>query len=158
MGVQIINKDVSVILQIIDKEKANISNVMGVGGWSGGGIDVTPDPTPDWGGDYTSANPVYSNTVQVLGINTPITLAINVTSNDGGTLTVGVNNTNEYGGTETTFTLDPTTFEVSNEQYVTFKWIGDNPGYAFGFYITNQSDSDTTLGGNVTLITDSGGP
>lgn len=161
MGVQILNKDVSLISQILGKAKASISNVMGATGWGEappGGGDVTPDPTPDWGGDYTSTNPVYSNTVQVLGIDTTITLAINLTFSDGGTLTVGVNNTNTYGGTETTFAIDPTTFEVSNGQYVTFKWIGDNPGYTIGFYITNQSDGDATLGGNISLATDAGGP
>lgn len=37
MGVQILNKDVSVISSILSKPKANISNVGGVGGWAGGG-------------------------------------------------------------------------------------------------------------------------
>jgi hypothetical protein len=37
MGVQIINKDVSVVSSIIGKLKASIANVIGKTGWSGGG-------------------------------------------------------------------------------------------------------------------------
>ena len=49
MGIQILNKDVSVISSIAGVAKANISNVVNTTGWSGGG-DVTLNPTPDWGG------------------------------------------------------------------------------------------------------------
>ena len=34
MGVQILNKDVSVISSIMGKDKANISSVFGIGGWA----------------------------------------------------------------------------------------------------------------------------
>lgn len=37
MGVQILNKDVSVISSITNIAKARISNVFGIGGWAGGG-------------------------------------------------------------------------------------------------------------------------
>lgn len=36
MGVQILNKDVSIISTILSKPKANIGNVFGIGGWAGG--------------------------------------------------------------------------------------------------------------------------
>lgn len=36
MGVQILNKDVSLVSSIMGKDKANISSVFGIGGWSGG--------------------------------------------------------------------------------------------------------------------------
>ena len=37
MGVQILNKDVSVISSFLSKPKANIGSVGGVTGWAGGG-------------------------------------------------------------------------------------------------------------------------
>lgn len=37
MGVQILNKDVSVISSVLGRAKAGISNVGGIGGWAGGG-------------------------------------------------------------------------------------------------------------------------
>lgn len=37
MGVQILNKDVSIISSVLNKPKASISSIFGIGGWSGGG-------------------------------------------------------------------------------------------------------------------------
>lgn len=44
MGVQIFNKDVSVVSSIKGIAKANINNITGVGGWSGGGGPGTQGP------------------------------------------------------------------------------------------------------------------
>lgn len=156
MGVQILNKDVSVISSIMGRPKANISSIWGATGWSGGGADVTPNPTPDWGGAYTAFAPatiVDSNTIQVLGINTTITLGINVQTNDGGTLTVGVNTTNSYGGTITDISSGITTFTVSNNQYVTFRYDMSSFG-SYIFDVINQSDGNAILGTTVTMARD----
>lgn len=37
MGVQILNKDVSILSSVLNKPKANIGNIFGIGGWAGGG-------------------------------------------------------------------------------------------------------------------------
>lgn len=152
MGVQILNKDVSVVSSILSKPKATISSVNGIGGWTGGGVDVTPNPTPDWGGYYETASPVYSSTQQVTGINTVIKLGINILTNDGGILNVGINNSNSYGGTIIDISNGITTFPVNNNEYVTFKWEGSSPGYLISFDVINQSDGNVTLGTNITLV------
>ena len=41
MGIQILNKDVSIISNVMGKPKANIGSIFGTTGWAGGG-DVTP--------------------------------------------------------------------------------------------------------------------
>lgn len=119
----------------------------------GGGGDVTPNPTPDWGGYYIGV-PANSSTIQIQGINTPITLSMNLISSDGGTLTVGVNATNTYGGTITTYTTEPTNFTVNLNEYVTFRWVGGGIGYAISFDVYNVSDGNTRLGTNVILVYD----
>ena len=43
MGIQIINKDVSVVSSVLGKPKANISSILGKSGWSGGGAFVPGD-------------------------------------------------------------------------------------------------------------------
>lgn len=58
MGVQIFSKDVSVISSIINKAKANISNVVGVVGWSGGGGPASQGP--NYGSAASSDNSVGS--------------------------------------------------------------------------------------------------
>ena len=154
MGVQILNKDVSVISSIANVAKASIGNVGGIVGWAGGG-DVTPNPTPDWGGYYESELPVNSSTIQVLGINTPITLSINITNNDGGTLNVGVNTSNSYGGNITLLSdaTNPTnnTFIVNANNYVTFRWTNANPAWLISFNVINNSDGNAQLGNEVAL-------
>lgn len=155
MGIQILNKDVSVISRVTNIAKANIGSIFGKTGWSGG-ADVTPNPTPDWT-DNTSANPVDSSTVQIQGIDTPITLSMNLVFNsDGGTLTVGVNTSNSYGGTITTYTSEPTNFIVNPNEYVTFRWEGDFFEYAVVFDVKNISDNNTLLD-TVTLVRESFG-
>ena len=44
MGVQIINKDVSVVSSVIGKIKASISNILNTTGWSGGGGPASQGP------------------------------------------------------------------------------------------------------------------
>lgn len=89
MGVQIFGKDVSVISSIINKAKANISNVVGVVGWSGG-VDVIPNPTPDWT-DISGASPGQTNTQTISGINTSIILRIESDYNGFGQFRIFIN-------------------------------------------------------------------
>ena len=76
MGVQILNKDVSLLASVNGKAKANISSIFGATGWAGGGggPDVTPNPTPNWEEQGTFAG--ITDTVQILGITQPIELQI----------------------------------------------------------------------------------
>lgn len=118
--------------------------------------DVTPNPTPDWGGYYQTELPIDSSTIQVLGINTPITLSVNITYSDGGDLYVGVNTSNSYGGTITELVnfFGPTnnTFVVNVNDYVTFRYTNTNPGFTITFNVINNSDGNTQLGNEVTLV------
>jgi hypothetical protein len=115
--------------------------------------NVTPNPTPDWL-DNISLSPCDSNTVQIQGIDTPIVLFVDVIYGlDGGTLTVGVNTTNAYGGTITTVNATPPpTFTVNPNEYVTFRYINGFGTIIFDVY--NQSDSNTILDSGINLTVD----
>ena len=59
MGIQILNKDVSVISGVMGKAKASIGNIFGKTGWAGGGGTFAP-------GDFTFSSgttPYTTNTV-----------------------------------------------------------------------------------------------
>ena len=63
MGIQILNKDVSIISNVMGKPKANIGNIFSKTGWAGGGGGGTPFVPGDF--NFTDANsfPYTSNTV-----------------------------------------------------------------------------------------------
>lgn len=107
-----------------------------------GGTDVTPNAV-NWDDTYDWPSPIYTNTQQITGISTSITLEVEIVYADAFyTLEVGVNNSNSYGGTITDVTGGGT-FTVDNNQYVTFKLTG-----GFGlveFKVINNSDANTTL-------------
>jgi hypothetical protein len=44
MGIQILNKDVSVISNVMGKPKASISSIFGTTGWAGGGVPASQGP------------------------------------------------------------------------------------------------------------------
>ena len=69
MGVQILNKDVSVISSILSKPKANIGNVGGIGGWAGGGpasqgpfVPATAVEINDGYNNWVGVNNIQNNT------------------------------------------------------------------------------------------------
>lgn len=109
---------------------------------TGGGADVTPDAV-NWSDVTDFPSPIYTDTQQIKGISSSITLEVEIVFADSGyTLEVGVNNSNSYGGTITDVTGGGT-FTVDNNQYVTFKLTG-----GFGtveFKVINNSDANTTL-------------
>lgn len=107
--------------------------------------DVTPNPTPDWA-DVSDLPPVYSSTVQIQGINTPITLSITDVAGDGVSIDISVNTINAYGGTITTYSGPGTTFIVNPNEYVTFKaYDFPVPGTSAGFDVYNDSDGGAFL-------------
>lgn len=110
---------------------------------SGGGADVTPDDV-NWSDviDFPPG-PIYTDTQQIKGISTTITLEVEIINGDNYTLEVGVNNSNSYGGTITDVTGGGT-FTVDNNQYVTFKLSSSGFGFV-EFRVINNSDVNTTL-------------
>ena len=156
MGIQILNKDVSVISGVMGKAKASIGNIFGKTGWSGGGggADVTPNPTPDWGTVGYNDPVQYWNysQQQIQGINTTITLRTNYDATYS-TLWYAVSNTT-FGFSNGSPPMDQGftsisnggTFTVSNNQWVAF-------GGEFTFplpsdatvTVVNQSDGNSTL-------------
>lgn len=110
---------------------------------SGGGADVTPDAV-NWSDvcDFPG-NPIYTDTQQIKGISTTITLEVEIINGDNYTLEVGVNNSNSYGGTITDVTGGGT-FTVDNNQYVTFKLSSSSFGFV-EFRVINNSDVTTIL-------------
>ena len=159
MGIQILNKDVSIISNVMGKPKANVGNIFGTTGWAGGG-DVTPNAV-NWA-DVSSNNDdltwTYSER-QITGINQTITLQVEkdfpggvlyyfVSSNASAIVTgdatsatspigFGMNSIPLY------FPAFSGSFTVTNNQYVTFGTAG---GFSSGTVtVKNQSDSNTTL-------------
>jgi len=162
MGIQILNKDVSVISSIAGTAKASIGSIFGTTGWAGGG-DVTPNAV-NWANvsttSYEASTYTYSEK-QITGINQTITLQVEISNTAaGGTLYYFVSSNasaivtgdatsatspigfgmNSIASTYPTFTGS---FTVTNNQYVTF-------GAAVGcgtatVTVKNQSDSNVTL-------------
>ena len=144
MGIQILNKDVSVISNVMGKPKANVGNIFGTTGWAGGG-DVTPNAV-NWAnvtGEYSN---VTTSMLQITGITTSITLKVSFT---------GAQVNQKYSvqssaifGTGTAIANDGT-FTVSNHQYVGFRADCDDvcapPGKVSTWTITNVSDGNAVL-------------
>jgi hypothetical protein len=108
-----------------------------------GGTDVTPNAV-NWVDIYDGPSPIYTNTQQITGINTIITLEIQIIDSwDMSYLNVGVNTSNSYGGTITDIT-NGGTFTVNNNEYVTFEMAGNIFGNVT-FSVTNNSDANAVL-------------
>ena len=148
MGVQILNKDVSVITNVVGKPKANISNILGTIGWLGGGVDVTPNPTPNWPdatADGLGAS-VFSAMVQITGITQDITMSISFTP------TAAVDSFSYSNGTSSAFgsntvtnlTTSPTSITVAPNNYLGF-YLNSSYSTTRTITITNVSDSNTVL-------------
>ena len=160
MGIQILNKDVSIISNVMGKPKANVGNIFGTTGWAGGG-DVTPNAV-NWANVYDdSDNATYTYSErQITGINQTITLQVEVTNYGGGGLYYFVSsNASAIVTGDATSATSPIgfgmnsiplyfpafsgSFTVTNNQYVTFGTAG---GFSSGTVtVKNQSDSNTTL-------------
>ena len=159
MGIQILNKDVSIISNVMGKPKANIGSIFGTTGWAGGG-DVTPNAV-NWA-DVSSNNDdltwTYSER-QITGINQTITLQVEKDF-PGGVLYYFVSsNASAIVTGDATSATSPIGFgmnsiasgylvytgscTVTNNQYVTF---GASIGCGQStITVKNQSDSNATL-------------
>lgn len=147
MGVQILNKDVSIISSIVGRAKATIGNVGGITGWAGGGAIVTPSPTPNWiePVQYTPT----TNIQRITGITTPITL--NITWSGTITLanyTLGVYMDQNPSPTTIYTSTSPgtMTLTVNPNNYIQFFTSYYDPvSYTVNFTVTNVSDGNTVL-------------
>lgn len=141
MGIQILNKDVSVVSSVLGKPKSNISSILGKTGWSGGGSDVIPNPV-NWT-DITGSGTGQTNTQTISGINTNITLRIEADYNGNGSFNIFVNDV-EY---DMTFQLGDDGFYsqiVSNGNTIYFN--RSSSGFVSEYVtVKNTSDSNVVL-------------
>mgnify|MGYP003654156573 CR=1 FL=1 len=159
MGIQILNKDVSVISSVMGKAKASIGSIFGKTGWSGGGgADVTPNPTPNWADISIDENTgLYTTAVQqVQGISSPITLELSINNASFITIYYKVDGSAPSwtnGGTQwdgnsigwTQIISFPVTFSVSNNQYVSFGCTSLSLAVIRTLTVKNNSDGAATL-------------
>ena len=155
MGIQILNKDVSIISNVMGKPKANIGSIFGTTGWAGGG-DVTPNPTPSWAHIYYSnASATVVAVQQIQGITSTINLEVS-RSSGGFTMYYKIDNSapawqNGYGVYSLNFTSwtqitsFPVVINVSNNQYVSFGTAQDFVDTTATITVKNNSDSAITL-------------
>jgi hypothetical protein len=154
MGIQILNKDVSVISSVMGKLKASIGSILGTTGWAGGG-DVTPNPTPNWADIY------YNNTQfplvavqQIQGVTSTINLEVSRSSGDFNMYykidnsapawtNGGILNPITFVGWTQIMSF-PVVINVSNNQYVSFGCSSFNNTTAT-ITVKNNSDSAITL-------------
>jgi len=102
-------------------------------------VDVTPDPV-DFG-DPNTANPITSNLVTFTGINTTITIRVELAFSDGLlNLSYIKNNGIPQDRTESL----PFTVTISQNDTLQF-FIDNVPGGFTQLYIYNQSDGDALL-------------
>jgi hypothetical protein len=154
MGIQILNKDVSVISSIAGTPKASIGNLFGKTGWAGGG-DVTPNAV-NWANIYDPSSQSATVAVQqIQGITSTINLEVS-RSGDVFKIYYKIDNSAPAwtnGGPYGTFTSwteitsFPIVISVSNNQYVSF---GCRPGTFLQnatatITVKNNSDSAITL-------------
>jgi hypothetical protein len=163
MGIQILNKDVSVISNIMVTPKTSIGSIFGTTGWAGGGV-VTPSPTPNWPNPSNDSSGTTTTIgQQIQSITTTITLQISWTGTNAAAssqgLYIAVNTSNSYGGTIYTVQNGfntPTTgtysFTVNPNEWVFFRVTTSN-SVTRNLTITNTSDSAVTLD-TVTLTSD----
>ena len=157
MGIQILNKDVSILSNVMGKPKANVGNIFGTTGWAGGG-DVTPNPTPNWADIYYSAaSAPYVAVQQIQGITSTINLEVS-RSVSGFTMYYKIDNSapdwtnggQTFGqgfSSWTQITSFPVVINVSNNQYVSFgcNYPGFSVDIAFTSTITVKNNSDNAI-------------
>lgn len=100
--------------------------------------DVTPNAV-DWFDQFFSPLPITTNSQTITGIDTTITLRIDVTSDDGMNLQYSKNsgaNTNISNGG---------TISMSNNDTLLFNVNSGPAGGTIVFDVVNQSDSNTIL-------------
>ena len=154
MGIQILNKDVSVISSVMGKPKASIGSIFGTIGWAG--VDVTPNPTPNWADIYYSDTQLPLVAVQqIQGIASTINLEVSRSSagfnmyykidNSAPAWTNGgpLNPVTFVGWTQ--ITSFPGVINVSNNQYVSFGCSGTVTSTTATITVKNNSDSAITL-------------
>jgi hypothetical protein len=154
MGIQILNKDVSVISSVMVTPKARIGSIFGTTGWASGG-DVTPNPTPNWADiNYSNAQFPLVAVQQIQGVTSTINLEV---SRSSGGFTMYYKIDNRAPAWTNGGPLNPITFvgwteimsfpgviNVSNNQYVSFGCSGFTNTTAT-ITVKNNSDSAITL-------------
>jgi hypothetical protein len=167
MGVQILNKDVSIISSIGGRAKASIGNVGGV--TLAAATSITPNPTPNWA-NCSYNEPTNTSVVgmqQITGITQAITLSITTGAWTGTQQSLGYKVTTTAptwanGGSFTVslvgngFTIISSgdTFTVNPNEYVSFGIIQN--GVRSGsttVTIRNVTDSNTILDTYVASVT-----
>ena len=146
MGIQILNKDVSIISNVMGKPKANIGNIFSKTGWAG--ADVTPNPTPNWP-DATADGlgfSVFSAMIQIIGITQNINISISFTPTAAVDSFLYSNGTSStfFNNTVTTLTTSPTSITVAPNNYLGF-YLNSSYSTTRTITITNVSDSNTVL-------------
>ena len=149
MGIQILNKDVSVISSVMVTPKASIGSIFGTTGWAGSS-GVTPSPTPNWANiDNPALQSAMTTMIQITGITQNITISISWTSTGGGAFLQYSNGSSSIfnNNAVTNLTTSPTSITVAPNNY-----LGFNLGYIVGtspvsrtITITNVSDNNTVL-------------
>ena len=137
MGIQILNKDVSIISNVMGKPKANIGNIFSKTGWAGGG-DVTPNAV-NWMDVYIASGG-STNTVTITGINTAINLSISFTGYEIGAFNVYKNDSETSLADEGS----PFTLSVSNNDQIYF-YASTGMTQTISVTVTNASDGNTVL-------------
>lgn len=140
MGIQILNKDVSVVSSVIGKLKANIGSILGKTGWSGGS-DVIPDPL-NWT-NITGEGFGQTNTQTIAGINVPITLRIESDYNGGGQSNIFVNDV-EYNMADD-FGNDGFHNQIVNNGDIIYFYRSSSGGASETVTVKNSSDGDVVL-------------
>ena len=167
MGVQILNKDVSIISSIAGKAKATIGNIMGV--TLAAATSITPNPTPNWA-NCSYDEPTSTSVVgmqQITGITQAITLSITTGSWTSTRQTLGYKVTTTaptwgnggsfggpIGGNGFLGINSGGTFTVNPNEYVSFgvEKVGFRPS-STTVTIRNVTDSNTILDTYVASVT-----
>lgn len=100
--------------------------------------DVTPNEV-GWFDVFFSSLPITTNSQTITGIDTTITLRIDITYDDGMTLQYSKNS-----GSYVTISTG-STFTMSNNDTLVFNVSAGIPGGTIVFDVVNQSDSNTIL-------------
>ena len=107
------------------------------------GGDVTPSNSFEFGYNSSGTGNVTSDLVTIAGIDTPITLRIEVILSDGYT-----EFSRYINSVQTTITSFPHSFTVSNGDSIFFEIQLETPGYVVLYDIYNESDGNALLSSN----------
>ena len=157
MGVQVLNKDISVISNIIGRPKANIARIMNVVFSS---ADVTPNPTPAWANVVDNSNILdggWTYAIQAIeGIDTKISLQFSPNKITDGTFWYRRDGENPGWTNGQSGLADPSsngftsigsgvTIDAENTNFISFAYRGINFSQTSILTITNLSDNNTIL-------------